>query len=29
VLATLKELDVDRLTGLEALMLIARLKAKL
>ncbi|HVR20472.1 MAG TPA: DNA mismatch repair protein MutS, partial [Polyangiaceae bacterium] len=29
VVATLKELDVDRLTGLEALMLIARLKAKL
>jgi DNA mismatch repair protein MutS len=29
VLATLKELDVDRLTGLEALQLIARLKGKL
>jgi DNA mismatch repair protein MutS len=29
VLATLRELDPDRLTGLEALQLIARLKAKL
>jgi hypothetical protein len=29
VLATLRELDPDRLTGIEALQLIARLKAKL
>ena len=29
VVATLRELDVDRLTGLEALGLIARLKEKL
>ena len=29
VLATLRELDVDRLTGIEALTLLARLKQKL